>query len=248
MKKLIIPLMFSFLFIGQSFSQTVDEILSKYFETIGQEKLLKINSFTTKGKIIQGQMEIPFTSSHKRPMKFRSDATFQGMHIISAYDGDSGWTINPFAGGTDPIPLTAEQNDRMKLQADFDGMFYHYKDKGYKVKYLGTENIDDIDAYVLELTRSNGDVVKAYFDPESYVMLKTASKMKIQGVDRESETIFSNYKYTDGILHPFSIESKSNGQSVMQMTFEEFKYGVDLPDSLFEMPKVTAPTDSTKAK
>ena len=111
-------------------------------------------------------------------------------------------------------------------------------------------------------TLFRSDVIKAYFDPESYVMLKTESKMKVQGVERKTETIFSNYKYSDGILHPYSIESKNNGQTIMQITFEEFKYGVDLPDSLFEMPeivstpadslsetkKITEPTDSTDSK
>lgn len=244
MKKLVVSFFISIFCVSFSFAQTVDEILANYFETIGQEKLLATNTFSTKGKIMRGQVEIPFTSSHKRPMKFRSDATFQGMHIVSSYNGENGWTINPFAGGTDPIPLTAEQNDRMKLQADYDGIFYNYKEKGYTVKYLGTENVDDIDAYVLELTRPNGDVIKNYFDPESYVILKTASKMKIQGVETEAETIFSNYKYVDEMLSPFSIETKVNGETVMQMIFDEITYNTDVPDSLFEMPEVTAPADS----
>ena len=117
MKKLIIPILFSLLFFSQINAQTVDEILANYFETIGQEKLLETETFTTKGKIIQGQIEILFTSSHKSPMKFRSDASFQGMEIASAFDGEKGWSINPFAGGTDPVPMTAEQLDKMIMQA-----------------------------------------------------------------------------------------------------------------------------------
>jgi len=31
---------------------------------------------------------------------------------------------------------------------------------------------------------------------------------------------------------------------MLQMVFEEFTYNVDVPDSLFEMPDVTAPADS----
>ncbi|MCW8959982.1 MAG: hypothetical protein OQK29_00380, partial [Ignavibacteriaceae bacterium] len=83
---------------------------------------------------------------------------------------------------------------------------------------------------------------------ENYVILKTDSRMKIQGVDQEAETIFSNYKYVDDILVPFSIETKMDGKTVMQMTFDEFKYNPDVADSIFEMPEVTAPTDSTEVK
>jgi hypothetical protein len=226
----------------------VDEILSEYFTVQGQDKLLETKSFTTKGKIIQGQFEIPFTSYQKRPMKFRSEAEFQGMKIVSAFNGESGWSINPMSGSTDPQPMTTEQIDQMKLQADYDGMFYNYAEKGYKVEYMGKEPIDDIETYVLKLTRPNGDIITSYIDAENYVTLKNKSKMKMQGVETETESLLSNYKYIDGILLPFAIETKMNGQTVMQMVFDEISYNKDYDDSLFEMPQVTAPVDSTDKK
>jgi outer membrane lipoprotein-sorting protein len=181
-------------------------------------------------------------------MKFKSEAEFQGMKIISAFDGETGWSINPMMGSNDPQPMTAEQLDRMKIQADYDGMFYNYKDKGYTVEFMGKEPVDDIETYKLKLTRPNGDIITAYIDAENYVILKTDSKMKIQDVDREAETVFSNYKYVDGILIPFSIETKMDGKTVMQMVLEDVKYNVDLDDSIFEMPEVSAPNDSTEVK
>ncbi len=62
MKTIIIPALLFVLFYSQSFSQSVDDILTQHFEVIGQEKLLATETFSTKGKIIQGQFEIPFTS------------------------------------------------------------------------------------------------------------------------------------------------------------------------------------------
>ena len=248
MKKLIIPFFLSLICITSSFSQTVDEILAEYFAVQGQEKLLATNTFTTKGKIIQGQFEIPFTSLQKRPMNFRSEAEFQGMKIISAFDGTMGWSINPMMGSSDPQPMTEEQIDRMKMEADYDGMFYNYAGKGYKVEFTGNEPVDDIDTYVLKLTRPNGDIITSYIDAENYVILKTKSKMKVQGVDTEAETLFSNYKYIDNILIPFAIETKMNGQTVMQMVFDEISYNIDMPDSLFQMPEVSAPADTTGSK
>ncbi len=70
----------------------------------------------------------------------------------------------------------------------------------------------------------------------------------MQGVDTEAETIFSNYKYVDEILSPFAIETKMNGETVMQMVFDEITYNVDTSDSIFEMPEVTAPADSLSEK
>ena len=248
MKKIFISLLLIMIIIPTSFAQTVDEILAEYFAVQGQEKLLATNTFTTKGKIIQGQFEIPFTSFQKRPMKFRSEAEFQGMKIVSAFDGETGWSINPMSGATEPMPMTAEQVDRMKIQADYDGMFYNYADKGYTIELLGTEPVDDIATYVLQLTRPNGDIITSYIDAENFVILKTKSKMKMQGVETEAETIFSNYKYIDDILVPFSLETKMNGETVMQMVFDEITYNKDLDDSIFEMPQETEPADSTKSE
>ena len=248
MKKIFISLLLIMIIIPTSFAQTVDEILAEYFAVQGQEKLLATNTFTTKGKIIQGQFEIPFTSFQKRPMKFRSEAEFQGMKIVTAFDGETGWSINPMSGATEPMPMTAEQVDRMKIQADYDGMFYNYADKGYTIELLGTEPVDDIATYVLQLTRPNGDIITSYIDAENFVILKTKSKMKMQGVETEAETIFSNYKYIDDILVPFSLETKMNGETVMQMVFDEITYNIDLDDSIFEMPQETEPADSTKSE
>ena len=248
MKKLFGSSLISLIFISASYSQTVDEILAEHFNAIGQEELLATNTFSTKGKIVQGQFEIPFTSMQKRPMNFRSEAEFQGMKIMSAFDGTKGWSINPMTGSTDPQPMTEEQIDRMKIQADYDGLFYNYKEKGYTVEFTGKENVDDIETYVLKLTRPNGDIITSYIDAENYVLLKMKSKMKVQGVDTEAETIFSNYKYVNEILSAFSIETKMNGQTLMQMTFDEISYDVDVPDSMFEMPEVSAPVDTTGSK
>jgi hypothetical protein len=245
-KNLIIPLVIAFLIFPEIYAQTVDEILAEHFAVIGQEKLLKINTFTTKGKIIQGQVEIPFTSYHKRPMYFRSEATFQGMEITSAFDGESGWTVNPFTGSTDPQPLTAEQVDRMTVQADIDGILYNYKDKGNEVEFSGTEEVDDIQVYVLKLSRPNGDVLTYYIDSENYVILKLKSKMIIQDVETEMETIYSNYKYTDEILIARSIETQRDGQTMMQMVFDEIVYNVEIADSIFDMQEIETQVDASE--
>lgn len=248
MKNLIISFLLTMIFASASFAQTVDEILAEHFNATGQEKLLATNTLTMKGKIIQGQFEIPFTSMQKRPMNFRSEAEFQGMKMLSGFDGTKGWSINPMMGSTDPQPMTEEQIDRMKIQADYDGLFYNYKEKGYTLEFTGKETVDDIETYVLKLTRPNGDIVTSYIDAENYVLLKAKSKMKLQGVDTETEVIFSNYKYVNEILNPFSMETKMNGQTAMQMTFDEISYDIEIPDSMFKMPEVSAPSDSTGSK
>ncbi|HSW53446.1 MAG TPA: outer membrane lipoprotein-sorting protein [Ignavibacteriaceae bacterium] len=248
MKNLVLSILMTMIFASLSFAQTVDEILEQHFAASGQEKLLATNTFMSKGKIMQMQFEIPFTSYHKRPMKFRSEAEFQGMKISSAYDGNIGWYANPMMGSSDPQPMTEEQIDQLKTQADYDGIFYNYKEKGYTVELIEKKTVDDIETYVLKLTRPNGDIITYYIDAENYVLLKSESKIKMQGVETESETIFSNYKFVNEILIAHSMETKVNGETMMQMVFEEITYDVEIPDSMFEMPAAEEQPDSTDSE
>ncbi len=216
-------------------AQTLEEILAKHFETIGQDKLIKVQSLVTKGKLIQGSMEIPITGYQKRPDKTRMEGTFQGMTFTSGYDGKDGWHLNPFAGDTLPRPATDEENDQLKEQADIDGMLYNYKEKGYKLELAGTDTMEGQKVYLLKLTKPNGNVYTHYMDAENYVILKTVSKVKVKDVEREVETYYSDYKPVEGIIFPFSTESKMGGNTVAQFVFDSISLNEEIPDSIFEM-------------
>ena len=132
MKKLSLVLTTAIIFLtGFSIqAQTLEEILAKHVETIGQDKLVKVQSMITKGKLIQGSMEIPIIGYQKRPDKTRMEGTFQGMTFMSGYNGKDGWQLNPFAGDTLPRPATHEENDQLKEQADIDGMLRGSRPRG----------------------------------------------------------------------------------------------------------------------
>lgn len=220
-------------------AQTLDEILAKYFETIGQDKLTEVQTIITKGKLVQGNIEIPIIGYSKRPNKTRMEGTFQGLTFVSAYNGDIGWHLNPFMGDTLPQQATDEELDELKDQADIDGMLYNYKEKGYTLELAGTEDFEGQQVYLLKLTKPNGNVYTHYMDAENYVILKTVAKVKSKGVEQEVETDFSNYKPVEGVIFPFSIESKVKGNTVAQFVFDSFTFNQDIDDSIFEMSSVT---------
>ena len=59
--------------------------------------------------MIQGGIEIPFIQMAKRPDKVRVEGTFQALTFIQTYNGKEGWSLNPFAGVTDPQPMTEDE-------------------------------------------------------------------------------------------------------------------------------------------
>lgn len=215
---------------------TVNDILTLYFQTIGQDKLLETNTYITKGVMFQGSTEITYTSYNKRPMNYRLEAKFPDMKLITVFDGDSGWVINPLTGSSYPQPMDIDDVERSKLQADYDGMFYDYEKKGYTVEFIDKESVDFIEVYVLQLTTPDDDVITAYIDVQANVILKTASHIIVDDALEDYEVYYKDYKYVNDILVPFKIEMNVNGKLQTRMVVSEITFNVDIPDSMFQMP------------
>jgi outer membrane lipoprotein-sorting protein len=224
-----------FLFSALS-AQSVKEVLSNHFETIGQDKVLKVNTMTMSGKIIQQGMEFPILMKMKRPNKVRMEASVQGQKIITSYDGEVGWTVNPMMGSLDAQDLGPEQVKEMKTMGDMDGELYDYEAKGHTVEYLGEEEMEGTPTYKLKLTREDGDASIYYFDADSYVILKTESIRNIQGVEQTFEQYPGNYQMIDGMAIPFNITSKFQGATVMEIVIDTLEIDKEVPDSLFVRP------------
>lgn len=108
-------IIFMLLFTSSLIAQTADEILEKHFEVTGHTNLLEKNNVTMKGKLIQGGLEIPFQSYGKRPNKFRMDGTINEYTFTQAFDGETGWTVNPLMGINIPQLLPEEQADDLEF-------------------------------------------------------------------------------------------------------------------------------------
>ncbi len=238
MKKLKISFIFSMcLFIAASVSaQTLDEVLANHFEATGQKKLSKVESMTSKGNLVQMGLEIPFIAYSKRPAFWRTEGTFQGMTFIQAYNGENGFSINPFAGSTEPQPMTADELKDMKIQADIDGMLWNYKEKGYDVSLVGKEDVEGTECYNVKVVTESGDEFHHFIDADSYLIIKTTSKTKQQGVEVEADSYMSNYMMVDGIALPGKIETRYNGETAMVLVFTDVKINEDIDDKLFESP------------
>src|ERR1051326_5569805 len=92
---------------GQETNQpTVDELVAKNIEAKGGAAALnKLQTLRSTGKLlvpIQGQIELAYLRTQKRPDEVRTEASIQGMTQVEAYDGKDGWRISPFFGRKDP--------------------------------------------------------------------------------------------------------------------------------------------------
>lgn len=229
----------------QASAQTVDELIKKNIDAHGgSQKLKAVKSAKSSGKITLQGLEIPMTVIQKRPGMARMDLTFQGKSMVQAYDGENGWKIDPFQGSSEPEKVAGDELKELQEQSDLDGALVDYKDKGHTVELIGKEDMEGTPVYKLKLTLKNGDVRHIYLDADNYLELKVTSKRKTPGGEIEVDTYLGNYKPLNGLVFPFSMESKVKGQTVSQFTIDKVELDVAIDDALFKMP--AKPQDKPK--
>lgn len=237
MQKYFLALLFtaaSFTFVQ---AQTVEEVLASYFENIGgMEAWQELKSTKMVGKMNMQGMEFPGTIYAAQPNKQRVEVDVQGQKLVQAYDGETAWWINPFMGGEDPQKMPEEMAEQMTSQ-EFESDFINYLEKGHTAELDGTETVEGAEAFKVKLTKKDGDIIYYYFDTEYFVpiMMKQAVK-EGPAKGQEAETYFSDYQEVDGMIFPFFMETKVNGQSFQKMTLESIELNVEVSDGLFAFP------------
>ncbi len=227
-------------------AQTVDEVIAKNIEAHGgMDKLKAVATRRTTGKVNAGSISVTVIQENKRPDKVREEATIQGMSQILAYDGKTGWQVNPFGGRKDPELLSEDDLKSLQVDADMDGPLVDYQKKGHKAELVGHDSVEGTDCYKIKLTMKNGDIRTYYLDADSFLELKLETQTSIRGTIQESETYYGDYEKVDGIYFPFSVATGQKGDPNRQViTFEKIEQNPQLSDTKFTMPvKKTAGGD-----
>lgn len=226
-------------------AQTVDEVIAKNIEAHGGlAKLKAVNSLRMTGRIGLGQgLEAPLILEVQRPKNMRMEITVQGMTVVQAYDGATGWQIVPFTGSTDPQPMSADELKDAEEQADMDGPLVDYKEKGHKVELEGKENVEGADCFKLKVTKKNGDVQYYFIDSDSHLELKIAGKRVVRGTETEFETSLGDYKEVDGYIlaHAISVGAKGSPQR-QNIIVEKVEINPAIDGARFKMPEAKAAT------
>jgi hypothetical protein len=222
-----------------SLAQSADELVEKNIQAKGGiDKIKALKSIRMTGKLTGGG---GFTAAqgqeNERPNLVRETFSLQGMTAVTAYDGTTGWQIQPFGGHKDPEYMGEDDLRDLKIDADFDGPLVDYKEKGNTVEFLGHDTVDGDDALRLKVTLKDGDIIYYYLDPDTYLEIRKDVQEFIRGSMRESVVELGSYKPVAGVMFPYSLSqgSKSNpAQSTI--TVEKIEVNVPIDAADFAVP------------
>jgi outer membrane lipoprotein-sorting protein len=219
-------------------AQTVDEVIAKNIQAHGGlEKLKSVQTLRETAELKIGSLRAEVIQMNKRPDKVREDFILQGLAQERAYNGKSGWQVNPFGGRKDPELLSEDEVKELAVDADIDGPLVDYREKGHKAELMGHDSVEGTDCYKIKLSLKNGDVRYYYLDTDSHLELKLETQTTMRGSLQEGETYYGDYEQVQGLYYPFAIESGQKGDSNRaKITVEKIDFNVPLDDALFTMP------------
>jgi len=222
-----------------AYGQSAEDLVNKNIQAKGGiEKIKAIQSIRITGKLSAGGgLAAALVQENQRPNLVREAVSLQGMTAVTAYDGTTGWQIQPFGGHKDPELMGEDDLRGLLLDADFDGPLVDYKEKGNTVEFLGHDVVDGDDALRLKVTLKDGDIVYYYLDPDTFLAIRKEVQKFIRGSVRESVTDLGSYKPVAGVMYPFSISQGSKANPGAQTTtIEKIEVNVPIDKADFAVP------------
>ena len=90
-------------------AQSLEDIVKKYTAANKLDRLSGIKTVKITANMSMMGMEMPMTMWLKSPNKIKNVMSINGQDMIQVFDGVKGYMVNPMAGSTDPVEMTAEQ-------------------------------------------------------------------------------------------------------------------------------------------
>ena len=235
---LLFPLLLVTPFLAaQAQAPTVEQILARHFEARGGlAKIRAIRSLTSTGRIEIGPMVLALRIENPRGA-YRSDTTLQGMTKTEAFDGRTGWVVDPFAGSTQAEPMGPSQLRQVELQGDFDGPLVDWQGKGHKVSFAGMAAVNGAEAFTLKAALKNGDELTTFIDAKTFLEVKAVTRVEVGGRAVEVETLIGDYRPVHGVRLPFAFDIQPKDQPQgMRILLEHVEANLPMDAARFKPP------------
>jgi len=184
-------------------AQTADEVIRKHIAAAGgMDSWKNIISMKRTGSINLGGKEVPVAFTVLKGKGCRMDMTIGGMANYMIITPTKGWTYFPIQGQQKAEALPDEQLKEQQDQLEVaDDPLIDYEARGYKVAYLGKDDVEGTECFKLKATSREGKETTLYLDVTTCNLIRAVEKSKANGKEQESTTNYSNFqKLPEGIV------------------------------------------------
>jgi outer membrane lipoprotein-sorting protein len=251
MKKLV------FVLIGLVFgivinAQSLNEIVMNYSAAMKIDRLASITSIkiTSKMSLIGMGLEMPMVTFSKNPDKVKSITSINGQDIVSVFDGEKGYSINPLSGSTNPVELTGDQLKQAQDNNAFQNDVLNYFKNG-ELSFVGEENVNGKPTFILQAKLKNtpnfrfidkgsylkGTPIFLFIDKESYLLIKTSTIIHKKGgpIKMNYDSYMTDFVDIDGVVMPKKTTIIAGGTATGVILIDKIEVNVPMDDSIFKM-------------
>src|SRR3989339_1767707 len=155
-------------------AQSLDAILKQYSSAINSDKLATVKTIKITGKMSAMGMDMPMVMYMKNPNKIKVTYSFNGMDMVSVFDGVKGYMMNPMMGSAEPVELTGEQLKQVQNNNVFrNELITYYNNK--QVTLEGTEDVNGKPANKLKINVEGGNPIFMSLDKATGLIVKTST-------------------------------------------------------------------------
>jgi hypothetical protein len=195
-------------------AQTLEEVVAAHLAArggVGSIRAVQSLRMTGHASAEPGT-EAPVTREVRRPGRIRTEFSFQGVTGVYVLGGDAGWQVSPFGGSLEPEPMTADQEQAARDQADIDGPFIDASAKGLTLELTGRTTLDGRETYRVKVTSKGGNVRDYYIDATSRLIVRVDSTRVVRGTPMHVETTYTDYREVAGLMFAHAIEAGERGR------------------------------------
>lgn len=215
-------------------AQTLDEIVKKYTAAMKTDQLANVQTIKISGKMSAMGMEMPMTMYMKNPNKIKVVYNFNGQEMVSVFDGEKGYMVNPMMGSSEPVELTGAQLKQVQENNAFENELLNYFKAG-KLTLEGDDDVNGKPAFKLKATIDGGNPIYMSVDKSSYLLIKTSTKVDQMGQVMDVDSFMSDYTDIQGVVMPKKTTVSSGGMEMAVITFDNIEVNLPMEDSLFKV-------------
>lgn len=231
----IIPVLAINILSNTAYSQTANEVISKYIDAIGGG--VNLEKLTSLYIECEGQItgrDVILKSYTLNGEGYRSELIFLGIGITEAYNDSIGWSLNILRSNPAYEKMSDECYNTGKHLMFIGSPFLHYNERGY----LAEITEEDIDNIVIKMTSPDDISSFHYFNKETGYLVKTKTRKELAGLMQDNTIFYYDYREVNGIKLPFNVVSGQGflGFSISSM-ITKVEANMPMDKSLFVMPE-----------
>ena len=181
------------------------------------DKLSSVKTIKITGKMSAMGMEMPMVMFMKNPDKIKVAYTFNGQDMISVFDGQKGYMMNPMTGSSAPVELTGDQLKQVQNNNVFRNELLNYFKNG-QITLEGSEDVNGKPAHKLKINVAGGKPVFMFLDKGTSLLVKTKTTVDQMGTQMDVESFMTEYTDIQGVVMPKKTTAMANGIGMVLTT------------------------------